>query len=104
MSDTIASENAEGVDSASADGVAGQRRLLLIVGGLAGLLVLGLAAYFLFLSGGSEDDLGALPAQGPAPSSADDGKQGDKKGDESKPESLPEKFDGEVGSDPFKPL
>ncbi len=101
MSDTIASEPAEGVEEA-AEGASGQKRLLLIVGGLAGLVVVALAAYFLFLSGGGEEDLGALPPA--APASTDDGKQGDKDDQDSKEESLPDEFDGEVGSDPFKPL
>jgi hypothetical protein len=102
MSDTIASEPAEGVEEAG-DGASSQKRLLLIVGGLAGLLVVALAAYFLFLSGGGEEDLGTLPP--PAPASTNDGKQGDKEDDgDPKDQSLPEEFDGEVGSDPFKPL
>src|SRR5262249_29945472 len=62
----------------SQNGPGGNRKVLLILAGVVGVLVLGAAAYFLFLSGGSSDEgLGAVPSAQPAPSaSAPTGKKG----------------------------
>ena len=100
MSDTLASEPLEGLDDAPAAG--GQRRLLLLVGAAAAVLVLGLAGYFLFLSGGGEEDLGPVPQSAPAP--VDTKEKGDKKGgkDDTTPAEVDDDF--QVGQDPFQPL
>ncbi|HUV48131.1 MAG TPA: hypothetical protein VMX11_04065 [Actinomycetes bacterium] len=100
MSDTISPQSPV-VDDGSSDG-AGQKRLLLVVGGAALLLVLGLGAYFLFLSGGEEEDLG------PVPSAANNQPTEDpvKKNKGSKKDKAPKdvKADFTVGRDPFVPL
>jgi hypothetical protein len=100
MSDTISTENAVIDDGSSGDG--SQRRLLLVVGGAALLLVLGLGAYFLFLSGGDEEDLGTVPnATGSQP--VEDGKKDKKaKKDDKVSDKVNVKFT--VGRDPFAPL
>lgn len=100
MSNTISTENPI-IDDGSSDG-GSQRRLLLVVGGAALLLVLGLGAYFLFLSGGDEEDLGPVPsAAGAQP--VDEGKKDKKaKKDDSVPNKVNVKFT--VGRDPFAPL
>jgi hypothetical protein len=100
MSDTLANESLEGLDDTPAAG--GQRRLLLLVGAAAAVLVLGLAGYFLFLSGGGEEDLDPVPQSAPAP--ADTKEKGDKKGgkDDTTPAQVDDDF--QVGQDPFQPL
>lgn len=101
MSETLASEPLEGLDDA-ADSAGGQRRLLVIVGAAAAVIVLGLAGYFLFLSGGGEEDLGPVPQSAPAPTTPED--KGDKKGgkDDTTPAEVDDDF--RVGQDPFQPL
>jgi len=97
MSDTLSQESlppeANGADDRS-------RRSLLLIGGLAVLLVLGAAGYFLFLSGGSDDEELGVVSAAPAPVETD-GPKGDKKDD-----NVPNPVDDdiEVGHDPFKPL
>ena len=101
MSDTLAAEPVDAVDDAGA--ASGQKRMLMIVGGLAALLVLGLAVYFLFLSGGGdEEDFGALPPAAPAPANTDDTKKDGK--NDADQGTVPEEFSGNLGRDPFVPL
>jgi hypothetical protein len=95
MSDRVSAEPLPGSESDSP--AAGSRRTLLIVGGLAVLLVLGAGVYFLFLSGGGEEDLGTVPS-GAAPLAS------------ASPEASKTKVPGDsdknfhVGRDPFEPL
>ena len=95
MSDTVSAEPLPGSESDSSSD--GSRRLLLVVGGLAVLLVLGAGVYFLFLSGGGEEDLGAVPSAAAPLASAS-------------PEATKTKVPGDsdknfhVGRDPFAPL
>jgi len=98
MSDSVATEPPQAPDADSSG--SGQRRLLLVVGGLAALLVVGLGAYFLFLSGGADDEELGVVSAAPAPVETDEPK-GDKKDD-----TVPNPVDDdiEVGRDPFKPL
>ena len=67
------------------------------------LLVLGLGAYFLFLSGGDEEDLGPVPSGASAVPDESKGKK-DKgsKGDDTVPADVDTNFT--VGRDPFLPL
>lgn len=102
MSDTVAHEPLEGAAETAVSG--GNRRLLMLVAGGAAVLVLGLAVYFLFLSGGDEP---AEPSSAPAPSSqpADGKDKGGKdkdKGDTTVPKEVDVDF--AVGRDPFQPL
>jgi hypothetical protein len=104
MSDTIASPPVEGGEETSA--ASGQRRLLFVVAGLAGLLVLALAAYFLFLSGGpAEEDLGVVQGA-PAPTHNGSDKQDKQDKQDKNDDTVPDKVDDDfrVGRDPFKPL
>ena len=98
MSDSVATEPPQAPEADSSG--PNQRRLLLLVGGLAALLVVGLGVYFLFLSGGSDDEGFEVIRSAPAPEETDAPK-GDKKDD-----TVPTKIDDdiEVGRDPFKPL
>ena len=100
MSDTISPQSPV-VDDGSTDG-AGQKRLLLVVGGAALLLVLGLGAYFLFLSGGEEEDLGPVPSAAGSQPTEDPVKKD--KG--SKKDKAPKDVNADftVGRDPFVPL
>jgi hypothetical protein len=71
-----------------------------MVGGAAVVLVLGLAVYFLFLSGGGEEEFEPIPsAAGTATEETDD--KG-KKDEEKVPEEVDDDF--RVGRDPFAPL
>jgi hypothetical protein len=86
----------------SGNGSGGNRRLLVALAALAGVLVIGAAVYFLFLSGDSSDDeLAAVPraqatgTHAPKANKGDDGVVGDK---------VPEEFKGNIGRDPFAPL
>jgi hypothetical protein len=102
MSDTVATENPV-IDDGSPSG-GSQRRLLVVVGGAALLIVIGLGAYFLFLSGGEEEDLGPVPsAAGAQPVEEGDVAKKDKKAKkDTVPGNLNVKFT--VGRDPFAPL
>lgn len=111
MSNETMIQNAAPEDGSTGSGR--QRRLLIAVGGAAVLLVLGLGAYFLFLSGGGEEDLGPVPsAAGAVPANANgndnngnSGNGGNKGGDKGD-DSVPAKVDTNyaVGRDPFQPL
>ncbi len=72
------------------------------MGGAALLLVLGLGAYFLFLSGGEEEDLGPVPSAAGAEPTEDPVKKN--KG--SKKDKAPKNVNADftVGRDPFVPL
>ena len=98
MSDSVATEQPQAPEGDSSG--SSQRRLIVLVVGLAALLVVGLGAYFLFLSGGSDDEDFEVIRSAPAPVETDAPK-GDKKDD-----TVPTKIDDdiEVGRDPFKPL
>lgn len=102
MSNTVSQENPIADEGASSDG--GQRRLLLVVGGAALLLVLGLAGYFLFLSGGDDEEaFGPLPTAGTAaPDETTGGKDKASKKDKKVPNDVDANFT--VGRDPFTPL
>jgi hypothetical protein len=95
MSDRVSAEPLPGSEPDSSSD--GSRRTLLVVGGLAVLLVLGAGVYFLFLSGGGEDDLGTVPSAAAPLASAS-------------PEATKSKVPGgsdknfHVGRDPFAPL
>lgn len=86
----------------------GRRRLFMALGGAAVLLVLGLGAYFLLLSGGEEDDLGVVPSGAAAlpTDGAGNNDNGTKnkgtKGDDTVPGKVDSNFT--VGRDPFEPL
>ena len=104
MSNTVSPESLAPSD---VDGSTGSRRTLLLLGGLAVLLVLAIAGYFLFLSGSSEEDLGLVPS-GAAPqqtkdaSGKDDEKKADQKADEKSEKQVKQEIT--VGRDPFAPL
>ncbi len=100
MSNTMSTESPI-IDDGSTDG-GGQRRLLLVVGGAALLLVLGLGAYFLFLSGGGEEELAPVPSAAGAQPVEDGKKDKTTKKDDKAPNKTNIKFT--VGSDPFAPL
>ena len=96
MSDTLQAPDETVVDLSSDDGAGDNRRKLMLLGGLAGLLVLGAAVYFLFLSGGSSTDtFTPIPQGQPVASPSASATDGTK---------LPDKFQGTVGHDPFQPL
>lgn len=101
MSNTLSAQSPTTDDGSSADG--GQRRLLMAVGGGALLLVLGLGAYFLFLSGGEEEDLGPVPS---GASALPDDTNGMKDKNSKKDETVPAAVDVDfaIGRDPFIPL
>lgn len=106
MSNETLIQNAVSEDGSAGSG--GQRRLLIAVSGAALLLVLGLAAYFLFLSGGGEEDLGPVPSAAgtiPAKAAGNDNNGGNKDGDKGG-DSGPANVDTNyaVGRDPFQPL
>ncbi len=101
MSDTLQAPIGGDLEQ-SGDGSGGNRRLLVALAALAGVLVIGAAVYFLFLSGDSADDeLAAVPrapvtgTHDAKPDNGDGGVVGDK---------VPEEFKGNVGRDPFAPL
>jgi hypothetical protein len=100
MSDTI-SPASPVIDDGSTGG-AGQKRLLLVVGGAALLLVLGLGAYFLFLSGGEEEDLGPVPSAAGAQPTEDPVKKNKGTKKDKAPKNVNANFT--VGRDPFVPL
>ena len=109
MSNTVSTENLPTEDGS---GTGGQRRLLVIVGGAAVALVLALGAYFLFLSGGEEEDLGPVPSGAAAVDDSNgkdkngkndkDGKDGKDGKDDDVPSEVDEDFT--VGRNPFAPL
>jgi hypothetical protein len=100
MSEGVTTEPQQAPDEASTTASDSRRQKLLLFGGLAGLLVLGIAVYFLFLSGGSasEDALGPVPQGTPLPSTSptNGGQQG--------PDNKPGNVQVVVGHDPFAPL
>lgn len=101
MSDTVAQEPLEGLDD-TANASGGSRRLLMLVAGGAAVLVLALAVYFLFLSGG-EDEVAGPAAPVPAPTAPEKAGKGDKdKGGSDVPKEVDQDF--AVGRDPFQPL
>jgi hypothetical protein len=113
MSDTMISEPQQGGELPTEAKGRDSRRLLMIGGGVVALLVLGMAVYFLFLSGGSPDEDALAPVpQGSAtqqpnnPDDKSDGNGNGKGGDNAdKGEDLvPKNQDVQVGSDPFAPL
>jgi hypothetical protein len=102
MSDTMQAPIGGELDQSS-EGPGGNRRVLIALAALAGVLVIGAAVYFLFLSGGGsgDDELAAVPqtqATGTQDAKGNNG-DGDKAGDK-----VPEEFKGNVGRDPFAPL
>ncbi len=101
MSNTLSTQSPTIDDGSGAGG--SRRRLIMVVGGAALLLVLGLGAYFLFLSGGEEEDLGLVPSGAAAQQDESNGKK-DKgnKGDDKVPAEVDTNF--AVGRDPFAPL
>ncbi len=104
MSNTVSTENPLLEDGS---GAGSQRRLLMVVGGAALLLVLGLGAYFLFLSGGAEEDLGPVPSGAAATDESGGKKNKDSKGNDTKgDDNVPAEVDSDfkVGRDPFAPL
>lgn len=100
MSDTVAHESLEGTEP-TGGAAGGSRRLLMLVAGGAAVLVLGLAVYFLFLSGGEEEVAGPVV---PAPTASEKPAKGDK-GDKDDTD-VPKEVDADfaVGRDPFAPL
>ncbi|MCZ3390183.1 MAG: hypothetical protein LH645_13955 [Actinomycetia bacterium] len=108
MSNETMTQNVSAEDGSAGSG--GQRRLLIAVGGAALLLVLGLGAYFLFLSGGGEEDLGPIPSAAvtiPAKAAGNDNNANTDNGNTDKgDDSVPAKVDSNysVGRDPFEPL
>jgi hypothetical protein len=102
MSDLMQAPANESLGGEETEGTNGKGRVLALLGILAGVVVIGLAAFFLFFSGGSEEDLGPVPSAGGNPSQpADTGKDdgsGEGQGE------LPPEYDGVVGRDPFQPL
>lgn len=99
MSNTLSTETPTSDGGSAAGG--SQRRLLLAVGGGALLLVLALGAYFLFLSGGEEEDLGPVPS-GAASLPEESKGEKDKNGGEQVPAEVDVDF--AIGRDPFVPL
>ncbi|MFL6181626.1 MAG: hypothetical protein ACJ73J_04905 [Actinomycetes bacterium] len=95
MSDRVSAQPLPGSESDSP--AAGSRRTLMIVGGLAVLLVFGAGVYFLFLSGGGEEDLGSVPS-GAAPIASASPDVSKTKA----PDDSGKNF--HVGRDPFEPL
>jgi hypothetical protein len=99
MSDLMTAEPQPGADLPSASNEGGKRRLLLVGGAVAVLLVLGLAVYFLFLSGGTDEEaaFAPIPKGTPAPTATHhDGKADGHK--------EPKDVTVKVGRDPFAPL
>ena len=103
MSDTVSTENLPTEDG-TADG-GGQRRLLMIGGGAAVPARPGPGAYFLFLSGGEEEDLALVrPRRGsPRRRTPDKDDKGDNGKDERRARAR-STDDFAVGRDPFAPL
>jgi hypothetical protein len=105
MSNTLSTQSPTIDDGSGAGG--SRRRLIMVVGGAALLLVLGLGAYFLFLSGGEEEDLGPVPSGAAAAEESDGKKNKNSKGNDSKGnDNVPAEVDTNfaVGRDPFAPL
>jgi hypothetical protein len=104
MSELTQAPLADSLDDLDDPGGKGRNsRLLALLAVVAGLVVLGLAAFFLFFSGGGEEDLGGTvpTAQPPA---AVEPKQGGDKANTKKKDKTPPVFNGSVGRDPFQPL
>lgn len=91
---------AEAPDAPELDESAGSNRLLLVLGALAGLAVLAIAAYFLLFAGGSEDK--TATAVVPAPNSS--ARPSTAPSTAPKTAALPKISARNFGTDPFKPL
>jgi len=99
MSELMQAPPASDLDGLEASGESGRSsRLIALLAVGAGLVVLGLAAFFLFFSGGGDELAGAVPGAQPS-ASAEPGKQ--KAG---KKDKAPPVFDSAVGRNPFQPL
>jgi hypothetical protein len=104
MSNTLQRPPIEDVVSGPDGGVdGGQRRTVLAVVLVAGLLVLGAATYFLFLSGGSSDENLGVVTSGAPKAAPVDGKKSNQANNNDK---VPQQVDAnvQVGRDPFAPL
>lgn len=77
-------------------------RVITLVAVAAGVVVLGLAAFFLFFSGSSSDDLGGTVPSAQGPNGQQGGGNGGKNG--AAPAKVPPVYQGDVGHDPFKAL
>ena len=77
----------------------GNKRILLILGALAGLAVLAIAAYFLLFAGGSDD-----PAANTAAPSKSTGQPSTAPSTAPKPAKIPKISKRNFGTDPFKAL
>jgi len=75
----------------------GNRRVLLVVAGAVGLVVLMALGYFLFLRGGGDTELAPVPQGQVATPTASPSPSG-------KPTTAPATFNDEIGRDPFEPL
>ena len=99
MSELMQAPPESGLDGLEASGESGRNsRLIALLAIGAGLVVLGLAAFFLFFSGGGDEVAGTVPgAQPSAPVDPGNDKAGKK-------DKKPPKFDSSVGRNPFQPL
>ena len=102
MSDTMQAPIGGELEQSGDGSDGGSRRALVALAALAGVLVIGAAVYFLFLSGSpAEEDIAAVPRAGATgtpdvnENKGGTGNEGDK---------VPQEYQGNVGRDPFAPL